>query len=710
MSPRNLRVPEDLHKWGSGSTKDIFRFSSEALKSARSPIEAEQDYLLFDFSDRISVFDYGPLPDEIPAKGINLESMARHFEELFLANQIDSAYDATLSEEFSSFVVRATGGATKIKNPQGNLRSPNLKFVPLECIFRFGVPEGSSAQIRYPKLKIGQIFSEPMVEFSTKLEKFDRYLATPAEIQEHSQLNTEELSALPKFVEKVALVLKNFLNEIGLVLWDGKIEVAWNSQKKKFCLVDAVTLDELRVTLRGLDRVPLSKELARQWLGATRWGQELLETKKRGLPVDKNLKEILSVAPPKLGNWRLQTLSGLYASFAETVKCKNSQPLWAWVRGEFSPAPRVFVSSGGGREEALKWRLQKEGAIVVSSSDEADAALVSLDAELEKGLVNEFQSDRKWIWAPTREASRIEWSKIFGRQIASEAGIPIPKISTKTSDADPAKSTFSSPPVVKFDGLAAGKGVVVPESWEEVEKAFSEFSKKGDVLFEERLKGPEASVFFAVTGEGVRFLGSAQDFKRRLAGDQGPNTGGMGAYVPSPHETPENIQVWKEWAESTVRVLRSKRIVYEGILYLGVIKDFKKGWMLIEYNARPGDPETQGLVVLWPQHERVLLSCLGLDLVRPRDLDFSELGHSVTLALVHPSYPSSDSKSLDLPSWTLKEESDQQVLLFKTSSKTGRLGYLVGRASTRFEAGDQIFRTLIESPWKTRVEWRADIL
>ncbi len=713
MSLGSLKVPQDLSRIATGSTKDIYKVSENVLAHAgQRPSETSSKMLFFDFSDRISVFDYGALPEEIPSKGLHLEVMARHFESVFQKAGIPSAYDSELSEKLGGFVCRAAGGTTKLNLHETPKNSQTgLSFVPLECIFRWGSPRGSSLFKRYPQLKVGEIFENPLIEFSTKLENYDRLLSDEKEICAVAGFSQQHLENLKKFVAHVAQVLKNEMESLGLVLWDGKIEVAWDFDKNEFCLVDALTLDEIRVTLKGLDRIPLSKELARQWLSRTRWGAEIDLVKAQGIPADKVLKQVLTLPPPRLGPWRLEVLSSLYGAFCEALRSRSSKALWYWVRGEGRKPPRVYVSQGAGREAALVWRLQSEGAQIVEDPLQSDACLVSMDAELEKGAVNSFQEDNLWVWAPSREAAQIEWSKIFGREIAKKAGIATPQISVDPKAVEPDSKIFANPPVVKFDGLAAGKGVVVPQSWQEAQTAYKNLSPGGSVLFEEKLEGPEASAFFGVTTKEVVFLGSAQDFKRRYAGDEGPNTGGMGAYVPSPLENEEARNIWQSWAEATVEVLKKEGKIFEGVLYLGLMKDLKKGWVLIEYNARPGDPETQGLVFFWPAGERVLLSFLGLDLTAPKSPQRETEQHCVVLSLVHPEYPAPPQKQLHLPAWDLSSFAAQEsVHVFLTKSLQGRVAYIVGKGASRSQAADPIFSTLIECPWKSHLEWRADIL
>jgi len=233
-------------------------------------------------------------------------------------------------------------------------------------------------------------------------------------------------------------------------------------------------------------------------------------------------------------------------------------------------------------------------------------------------------------------------------------------------------------------------------------------------LLEERLSGFEASIFFSIqpgfSKTEIRFLGTAQDFKRRYEGNEGPNTGGMGALSPHPKITTDDIKTFFTWAQKTSEVLESEGRPFCGILYLGVMKDEKKGWHLIEYNARPGDPETEALVVLWPSEHKILRSLLCLSVETGQDIHV-ENTKVVCLSLVRPEYPAVNfaDKNFSLPSWNFKNT--ENCLLFKSESQTGRVAFLVGKSKESYqEAGDLLFETLVESPWRKHLEWRADLI
>lgn len=667
-------------------TKKLISVGVGSSKNLWTLADRPQD-LIVEFTDRISVFDYGALPESFPHRAEALKTISVIFFDLLKSHQIKTAYVEDLGGRYIKMC-----RARHAKFVSATDSALELEFIPLEVIFRYGVPAGSSLLKRRRDLKAGDRFEVPLIEFSTKMESQDRILS-----EEEASLHFSDLDSLRTLTKKISKLLKEYCESCGLELWDGKFEFAVD--KNGDCvLVDAITPDELRLSVKGMDSVPLSKELLRHWLSQTTWAAHLRLAKEHyGSEWKKNIS-----SPPRLGEWRVQKVSTLYKAIAECLKNRSPDTLLHWMRSDLF-SPKVCVIGSGGREAALRWRLEKEGCVTCDDPFKADAVWVSMDADLEKGLVNDFDSRGLWTLGPTREASQVEWSKHFGRQVAQRAKIPIPRFEVGSENLE----KFVDPPVVKLDGLAAGKGVIVPASMPEARQAVETFSKRGPVLLEERLHGFEASAFFYVESgsRGVRtqLLGTAKDFKRRLPNDEGPNTGGMGAYVPHPDISEEDEMLFHQWAQKTAEGLDQEGKPFRGVLYLGLMKDEKKGWHLIEYNARLGDPETQALVVSWEQsfHLRSLLQLC----VSTKDMDFSATQPSLCLALVRPEYPEAPKvAALDLPKW------DPDCHLFLAQSRSGRVAYLVSQADTLIEAGDKIFEVLVESPWRHLLEWRPDIL
>jgi phosphoribosylaminoimidazole-succinocarboxamide synthase len=673
---------------GQGSNKNIY-------KLAEHP-----QYLLFEFSSRISVFDVGALPYEIPLRDKNLERFALAVAQHLQSCGVPQAWDAELSQQHKGYVQRAVAHE---KFPA--IADTDLIFIPLEVILRWGVPVGSSLA-KDPQSPHYQApntrFQKAKIDYTTKLESQDR----PLSFEEAQSLCPQGvvLEKLENFVMAAAAHLKEFLHQKGLEIWDVKFELAWDSQKKQFLLVDALTPDEMRLTFKGIDKIPLSKELLRFWLRQTYWYEELALQKKSNVTSWKKSLQ----PPPTLGPWRTQFLSRLYLGLAELLTNSDSKELLSLLRGE-GPRPRVCVLGSGGRELALRWRLEKENCEITSEAQQADAVFVSLDADLAAGVADALRAESLWVFGPSQKASRLEWSKIFGREVAVQAQVPCPRYSINKNDFTHDKEL----PVIKMDALAAGKGVFLAETQESFDAIISDLEKqKISYYFEERCAGPEASVFFVIERDAwgrvvPRYLGSAKDFKRRFLGDEGPNTGGMGAYAPHPDLEPKEIEIFKTYALQTALEMEKRGEPYRGILYLGLMKDRHKGWVLIEYNARFGDPETQALVQVWSEEIPVARSLLQLSpLTQISEVSDNE-SRALCLSLVHPEYPKA-CEALDLPTWKPEEQDDIKVFL--TPSRTGRIAYMVGKGATHFEAGDRIFDVLLASPWKDILEWRTDIL
>ena len=296
---------------------------------------------------------------------------------------------------------------------------------------------------------------------------------------------------------------------------------------------------------------------------------------------------------------------------------------------------RVLVLGGGGREHALAWRLARDesvervwiapgngGTPAVAESvpdlpiddpaavarhaarERYDLVVIGPEAPLAAGVADALRQASVPTFGPSRSAARLESSKAFAKEQLRRAGVPT-GASAVFDDLDAALAHLrqgGEPPVVKTDWLAAGKGVVVPETHEAAEDAvrdlFGGAPAGARVLLEERLVGREVSVFGLVSDESVMPLGAACDYKRLLDGGEGPNTGGMGAYAPVPWFGQAEI----ERAMATIFEPIAWRMArdgtpYRGVLYAGLILT-EAGPMVLEFNARFGDPEAQVLLPL----------------------------------------------------------------------------------------------------------------
>jgi len=309
---------------------------------------------------------------------------------------------------------------------------------------------------------------------------------------------------------------------------------------------------------------------------------------------------------------------------------------------------KILVVGSGGREHAITWRLANDeeknelycapgnaGTAAIATNlaiagediaaivnwaklERPDLVVVGPEAPLVAGLVDALEQSGIPAFGPVAAGARMEGSKRFAKEIMDAAGVPTGKAETFT-DAEKAKAALPSyglPVVIKADGLAAGKGVIVAESLEQAEAAIDDmlvankFGAAGaEVLIEEFLHGEECSILAMVDGENAVLLPSSQDHKRVFDGDKGPNTGGMGAYSPAPVITADKLPMIKEKIiMPVVRELKKRGITYRGILYAGLMVNdensnphgplAKSGSTInvVEFNARFGDPETEAVL------------------------------------------------------------------------------------------------------------------
>ncbi|MET8556394.1 phosphoribosylamine--glycine ligase [Streptomyces sp. NPDC004959] len=235
-----------------------------------------------------------------------------------------------------------------------------------------------------------------------------------------------------------------------------------------------------------------------------------------------------------------------------------------------------------------------DGADVVRLARETEAGLVVVgpEAPLVAGVADAVREAGIACFGPGREAARLEGSKAFAKDVMAAAQVPTARayVCTNPEEVDAALDAFGAPYVVKDDGLAAGKGVVVTD---DRVKARAHALACGRVVIEEFLDGPEVSLFAVTDGTTVVPLQPAQDFKRALDGDEGPNTGGMGAYSPLPWADAGLVdEVLRTVLQPTVDELRRRGALFSGLLYAGLALT-SRGVRVIEFNARFGDPETQ---------------------------------------------------------------------------------------------------------------------
>lgn len=309
---------------------------------------------------------------------------------------------------------------------------------------------------------------------------------------------------------------------------------------------------------------------------------------------------------------------------------------------------KILVVGSGGREHAISWRLAQDveeheiycapgnagiadvavcvdiaaddivNLVAWAKAEKPDLVVVGPEAPLVIGLVDEMEKIGIPCFGPIAAGAKMEGSKRFAKEIMDAAGVPTGKAETYTDSvkAKAALPSYGLPVVIKADGLAAGKGVVVAETTEQAESAIDDmlvankFGAAGaEVLIEEFLHGEECSILAMVDGDNAVLLPSSQDHKRVFDGDKGPNTGGMGAYSPAPVITSDKLPMIKEKIIlPVVRELKRRGITYRGILYAGLMvnneNSFPRGPSaksgseinVVEFNARFGDPETEAVL------------------------------------------------------------------------------------------------------------------
>ena len=241
--------------------------------------------------------------------------------------------------------------------------------------------------------------------------------------------------------------------------------------------------------------------------------------------------------------------------------------------------------------------------------------VIGPEIPLANGLADFLRKKEFKVFGPGKDGARLEFSKSWAKEFMQDANIPTASF-WKVNSLEEAKqiiNSSSTPLVVKADGLASGKGVFIPDTKDECLKAADsifngKFGKAGNVVvLEEKIQGPEVSVFALCDGRRYILLPTAQDHKRLNEKDKGPNTGGMGAYSPAPLLTEDSLdRVIKEIIEPTIEELNKKNIDYKGVIYFGLMIT-KSGPKVIEYNCRFGDPECQTIMPLMDQNFVLLL-------------------------------------------------------------------------------------------------------
>ncbi len=368
---------------------------------------------------------------------------------------------------------------------------------------------------------------------------------------------------------------------------------------------------------------------------------------------------------------------------------------------------RVLLVGNGGREHALAWKLcqsphlrtlfvapgnggtatlPRTQNVAIAAEDigalsdfavaqQIDLAVIGPEAPLANGLADALHAVDVPAFGPVQAAAQIEGSKAFSKRFMQEMGIPSGRAEI-FSDMDAAAAylaTLRDVPVIKASGLAAGKGVILPESQAQARQALHailverEFGAAGDaVLIEERMTGPELSVLAFCDGESVRIMPPAQDHKRLLDGDRGPNTGGMGAFAPSPLATPALLeQVEREVLLPTLAGLAAQGAPYVGVLYAGLMLT-EDGPQVLEFNCRFGDPETQVILPLLDSDLlEIMLACVQGRLADTPILWRDEA--ALTVVLASGGYPAKYATGLPIDGIE-RAEAQEGVVVFQAGT------------------------------------------
>jgi phosphoribosylamine--glycine ligase len=291
-----------------------------------------------------------------------------------------------------------------------------------------------------------------------------------------------------------------------------------------------------------------------------------------------------------------------------------------------------------------------DGLVQLAVEQRADLTVVGPEAPLVAGVVDALESEGRRAFGPSADAARLEGSKAFAKQLMRDAGVPTAAWVEFTSfeEAEAQMDCASYPAVLKADGLAAGKGVVIADTPSEAKQALREcflerrFGAAGSrVLVEEFLEGEELSLLALCDGERALPMAPAQDFKRIGEGDTGPNTGGMGSYSPVPGVDAQRAQeIVAAVHQPVIDTLRGRGVTYRGVLYAGLMMT-PAGPKVLEFNCRFGDPETQAVL---PRMRTDLLAalerCLDPGGLQSVALDWSE-DSAVTVVMASAGYPES---------------------------------------------------------------------
>jgi len=329
----------------------------------------------------------------------------------------------------------------------------------------------------------------------------------------------------------------------------------------------------------------------------------------------------------------------------------------AWKLSQSEDVEKVFIAPGNdgisieNKCECLKIESIEEIMNFVKNNN-VDITIVGSEEYLAKGIVDKFEESNLKIIGPNQKAAQLESSKIFAKSFMKRHNVQTASFNTfvELKDALEYSKKASYPLVIKADGLAAGKGVFICNSYEDSSQALNELMKEqkfGEsgkkIVVEQFLKGFEASVFLLLDGQNYKFFNVSKDHKKLLENDQGPNTGGMGAITPHPDLDEKLTKViFQKIINPTIKGLEEEGLLYKGFLYIGLIIENGEPHVL-EYNVRLGDPEAQSMLYLLKSDFIDVINDIKKERVNTTNIEFYD-GFSFCLVLSSKGYPFSYTK------------------------------------------------------------------
>ncbi|MDD7944031.1 phosphoribosylamine--glycine ligase [Microbacterium sp. NE2HP2] len=372
-------------------------------------------------------------------------------------------------------------------------------------------------------------------------------------------------------------------------------------------------------------------------------------------------------------------------------------------------------NAGIARDAEIVPGLDQNDPVAVTEfagSANVDLVIVGPEAPLIAGVADALRERGIPVFGPGKVAAQLEGSKAFAKRVMDEAGVPTGRAvrARSRAEVEAALDELGAPHVVKADGLAAGKGVIVTDDRDAALAHADTYLASGPVLIEEFLAGPEVSLFFVSDGDTVRALSPAQDYKRAYDGDAGPNTGGMGAYSPLPwladrfgSEAEFVAEVTRDVAEPVIRHLDTEGTPFIGLLYAGLILT-ESGIKVIEFNARFGDPETQVVLarLTSPLSELLMAAASGRLESEPEPTFSGDA--AVTVVLASEGYPENPVTGRALTGLDAAASVEDVHLAHAATAETvdglvatgGRVLNVVARGTDFAEARDRAYRALSE--------------